>query len=302
MSGPADTDSTAGTDGTDGQTGLSGRLTSYTRGPWQFDVLDEGPVDGTPVVLLHGFPERASTWRDVVPALHAAGLRTFAPDQRGYSPGARPTRRRDYAMEELTADTVALVEAIGGPVHVVGHDWGAMVGWMLSAHHPELVRTLTAVSVAHPAAFARAFVTSRQALTSWYMALFQIRGLPERGARDAGGPFDKALLGGGMSADEVARVRVEVIEYGALPGALSWYRGMPFTGRSFIGRDVTVPTTYLWGDQDSGVGRTAAEGSAVFARGPYAFDVIEGGSHWVPTQHADRCVAAILARIEGGDA
>ncbi|WP_372728635.1 alpha/beta fold hydrolase [Nocardioides sp.] len=277
------------------------RITSYRRGPWSFDVLDEGPLDGTPVLLLHGFPERASAWRDVAPVLHAAGLRTFAPDQRGYSPGARPTRRRDYAMEELTADAVALIEEIGGPVHVVGHDWGAMIGWLLGAHHADKVRTLTAASVPHPQAFVRALVTSRQALTSWYMAMFQLRGLPERGAREAGGAFDKAMLGGGMTADEVTRFRTEIVAYGALPGALGWYRGMPFAGRAFLARHTTVPTTYLWGDADSGVGRAAAHACIRYVDGPYTFDVIRGGSHWVPTQHADRCSAAILSRIEASD-
>ena len=91
-------------------------------------MLDEGPLDGVPVVLLHGFPERASTWRDVAPLLHARGFRTLAPDQRGYSPGARPPRRRDYRVALLAGDVVALIERIGRPVHLVGHDWGAVVG------------------------------------------------------------------------------------------------------------------------------------------------------------------------------
>ena len=109
------------------------RLTRFRHDGLVFDVRDEGPVDGDPVVLLHGFPERSTCWRDVAPLLHARGLRTYAPDQRGYSPGARPRRRRDHTIPKLVGDVVALIETIGRPVHLVGHDWGATVGWMVAA-------------------------------------------------------------------------------------------------------------------------------------------------------------------------
>ena len=113
-------------------------------------------------------PSGRRSWRAVAPLLHAHGLRTLAPDQRGYSPGARPRRRRDYRLDRLVADVVALVDEVGRPVHLVGHDWGAVVAWVLAATRPDLVRTLTAVSVPHPAAFVRAALTSRQGLRSWY--------------------------------------------------------------------------------------------------------------------------------------
>ncbi len=162
------------------------RLLRYRNDGLVFDVRDTGPLDGDPVVLLHGFPERAATWRKVEPLLHAHGLRTYAPDQRGYSPGARPRRRRDYRIQRLVGDVVALAEAIGRPVHLVGHDWGAAVGWYVAQQRPDLVRTWTAVSVPHPMAFARAALTSRQLLHSWYMLAFQLPRLPERGAVAAG--------------------------------------------------------------------------------------------------------------------
>src|SRR3954463_14957615 len=156
-------------------------MDSFRRGDLTFDVRDAGPADGTPVVLLHGFPQDSSSFDRLTPALHSAGLRTLAPDQRGYSPGARPSGRAAYRMRELTADVLALLDAAElGSAHVVGHDWGGIVGWALAAWHPERGRTLTAVSVPHPAAMARAFVTSDQALRSWYMGLFQLPVLPEQ--------------------------------------------------------------------------------------------------------------------------
>ena len=144
-----------------------------------FDVLDDGPVDGEPVVLLHGWPERATVWRHVAPILNAAGYRTLAMDRRGFAPGARPKRRRDYKLPILAADVAALIDEIGGSAHVVGHDWGAAVAWTVAGHYPDQVRTLTAVSVGHPAAFMKAMVKSDQLLKSYYMLAFNLPFLPE---------------------------------------------------------------------------------------------------------------------------
>src|SRR5947209_499450 len=89
-----------------------------------FDVRVGGAEHGEPVVLLHGFPQNATMWAGLEPALHAAGLRTVAPDQRGYSPGARPADVRAYAPAEVVADALALLDALGlDAAHVVGHDW-----------------------------------------------------------------------------------------------------------------------------------------------------------------------------------
>ena len=134
-----------------------------------FDVRVQG--DGEPVVLLHGFPQHAGSWGQVAPALAEAGYRAVALDQRGYSPGARPTGRRPYVLAEAAADVLALLDALGADrAHVVGHDWGGVVGWRLAATAPDRLRTLTSVSTPHPRALVRSLLTSDQALRSWYMA------------------------------------------------------------------------------------------------------------------------------------
>jgi pimeloyl-ACP methyl ester carboxylesterase len=119
-----------------------------------FDVLTVGDPAGEPVLLLHGFPQTAACWTRLTGALAGAGYRVLAPDQRGYSPGARPGAVRDYRMAELVADVLALADRarVVGPIHLVGHDWGGMVAWHLAARHPERVATLTAVSTPHPRA------------------------------------------------------------------------------------------------------------------------------------------------------
>jgi pimeloyl-ACP methyl ester carboxylesterase len=249
------------------------------------------------VVLLHGFPERATAWRHVAPLLHAQGLRTVAPDQRGYSPGARPARRRDYAAGAMVGDALALIDAIGAPVHLVGHDWGATVGWGVAMTRPELVRSWTAVSVPHTGAFATSWLTSTQGLKSWYMGLFQLPLLPERLARTPGGPFDRAMRRGGMTAEDIARVRSEIVEYGALPGALAWYRGIPFTSPGAARRKVTVPTTLVWSDGDIAIGRAAVDATADWIDAPYELVVLEGVTHWIPTQAPEALADAILARV-----
>jgi len=127
------------------------RMDQYRRGELVFDVIDEGPADGPVVVLLHGFPQFNTSWSTVIPRLTARGYRCVAPNQRGYSPGARPTRRRDYRTTELVGDVEALIDALGADrVHLVGHDWGAALAWALAEELPERIATLTALSVPHP--------------------------------------------------------------------------------------------------------------------------------------------------------
>ncbi|MBA2955827.1 alpha/beta fold hydrolase [Nocardioides sp. MAH-18] len=278
---------------------MSDRIRVLHHDGLSFDVLDEGPEDGTPVVLLHGFPERSSTWRDVVPRLHAAGLRTYALDQRGYSPGARPRGRRSYRMHHLAGDVAALIEQIGQPVHLVGHDWGAAVGWAVAGRFGDRVLTYTALSVPHPAAFARAMKNPSQRRRSRYMAVFNIPVLPELAARKPGGQFDQAMRKGGMTADEVARFRREIVEYGALRHALGWYRALPVTRPGSTDFHVRVPTTLVWSDRDIAIGREGVDGTARWVDGPYELVVLEGVSHWIPTQAADACADAILARVRG---
>jgi pimeloyl-ACP methyl ester carboxylesterase len=277
---------------------MTDRLTTYDHDGLSFDVRDEGPLDGEPAVLLHGFPERGTSWREVAPRLHEAGLRTYAPDQRGYSPGARPRGRWSYMTPLLVADTVTLIERIGRPVHLVGHDWGAAVAWLVAAGRPDRVCSLTAVSVPHPAAFRASMTSSTQALKSRYMGLFQFPFLPELAAAVPGGPFDQALRRGGMTAAEVERFRTEIVEYGALPGALGWYRAMPLGDPRPMTQRVSVPTTLVWSDGDVAVARQGAELSGQWVDAPYRFEVLEGVSHWIPTHAPEALAAAVLDRVE----
>ena len=136
-----------------------------------------------------------------------------------------PARLRDG---HLAADVVALIEQIGGPVHLVGHDLGAANSWVVAMQRPDLVRTLTVISVPHPAAYLRSALTTPQLLKAWYILFFQLPLLPELGARKPGA-FDRALRRSGMTSDDVARFREEIVGGGAFGPALRWYRAFPFS-------------------------------------------------------------------------
>jgi pimeloyl-ACP methyl ester carboxylesterase len=271
---------------------------SYRRDGLTFDVLDAGPSDGEPVVLLHGFPQDATAWNRVAPALHQHGLRTLAPDQRGYSPMARPRGRARYRLRETTDDVLALLDAAGlGGAHVVGHDWGGIVAWALGAWHPERVRSLTALSVPHPAAMAKAMVSSNQSLRSYYMGLFQLPLLPERLLLAGGGAaLRRVLHRGGLPDDAVDHYVARMQEPGALSAALGWYRALPWNGRDPVGK-VRVPTLHVWSTGDAFLARAATDATARFVDAPYRLEVLEGVTHWLPELAADRVAELVTAHV-----
>lgn len=264
-----------------------------------FEVHTGGPEDGDPALLLHGFPQHSGEWADTLPALHAADLRTYALDQRGYSPGARPTGVEAYRMAECVADAVAVLDAVGvDAAHVVGHDWGAVVAWTLAARHPERVRTLTAVSVPHPAAMAHALANdAQQKARSSYMALFRKPGKAEKVLLALQATALRRLLSGVGGRERVASYVQPMREPGALTAALNWYRAM--SGRDMAGTGpVPVPTTFVWSDRDIAIGRAAAEACAAHVTGPYRFVELSGVSHWIPDEAPGALAEAILAQVD----
>ncbi|HST65053.1 MAG TPA: alpha/beta hydrolase [Mycobacteriales bacterium] len=263
-----------------------------------FDVRTGGPEKGPAVLLLHGFPENATMWDGVAPALHAAGLRTVAPDQRGYSPGARPAAVADYAMRHVVADTLGLLDALGlDAVHVLGHDWGAAVAWHLAGRHPQRVRTLTAVSVPHPAAHAHALHTDPdQQQRSGYITVFRRPDAEQLLLADDARRL-RRMLRPLPDATVDAFVR-PLAEPGALTGPLNWYRAMSGADLDGLG-PVTVPTTYVWGTEDIAVGRAAAAACAGHVDADYRFVALPGVGHWVPELEPGTVAREALARISG---
>jgi pimeloyl-ACP methyl ester carboxylesterase len=273
-------------------------MDSFRRDGMVFDVRDAGPGDGDPVVLLHGFPQDSSAFDRVVPGLHAAGLRTLVPDQRGYCPSARPRGRSAYRIRHLVDDVVALLYDAGlTSAHVVGHDWGGIVAWARAARHPGQVRSLTVLSVPHPAAMTRSMLHSDQALRSYYMGLFQLPVLPERVLlAGRGAALRRALLRDGLPEDAVDRYVARMREPGALTAALNWYRALPLTLREPVGR-VKVPTLHVWSTGDAFLGRAATEATAEHVDAPYRLEVLEDVPHWIPELAADRTAELVTEHV-----
>jgi pimeloyl-ACP methyl ester carboxylesterase len=262
---------------------------SFVRSGLSFDVTDEGPVDGRLVIALHGFPEDRHSWSAVIPQLTAAGYRVLAPDQRGYSPGARPKGRRAYLLGDLAADVMALADVAGADrFDVVGHDWGAVVAWELAGRHPDRVRTVTSLTVPHPAAFRDALLRSRQLLKSWYMLFFQLPRVPELTFQAVGRRrLIDAFQSDGLDAESAARYAARLVRRADCTGPVNWYRAIPLGSRHPL-PPVHVPTLYVYGDRDRYLTRWAAERTARHVNGPYRFEVLEGMSHWLPTGAADQ--------------
>jgi pimeloyl-ACP methyl ester carboxylesterase len=280
------------------------RVTEYLRIPTEagtFDAIAAGPEDGRNVLFLHGFPEAGVAWTDQVDALGAAGFRAVAPDQRGYSPDVRPADVRDYQITDLTGDVLAIADSLGWRAFdLVGHDWGATIGWLVAAEHPDRVRTLTAVSMPHPSPFGEALREDEdQAMRAQHLQLYRSSsGTAEKRllADDAAGlrlAFDRRITPSRLE-DYLTRLR----EPGALTAALNWYRATPLA-RLEAGK-ITVPTMYVWSTEDITVGSTAALATESWVSARYRFEMLEDVSHWVPEEEPEVLTALLLDHLRHG--
>ncbi|MBW2717865.1 MAG: alpha/beta hydrolase [Deltaproteobacteria bacterium] len=255
-----------------------------------FDARAAGPHDGELVILLHGFPETSYEWRAQLSALGEAGYRAVAPDQRGYSPGARPASVMAYEISLLVRDVLDMADQIGAPhFHVVGHDWGAVVAWALAALAPERIITLTAVSIPHPDAFAEALADpeSCQRQASAYFDFF-VSPASEAVLLDNDAAGLRGLYAE-LSDDAVDEYLRVLGTEDALGAALNWYRAN-IGGRQIMAEPVgpiAVPTLFVWSDGDAAVCREGAEATERFVAAPYRFEILEGVSHWVPELASD---------------
>lgn len=260
--------------------------------------------EGAPVVLLlHGFPQTRHTFRRELPALASAGFRAVAPDQRGYSPGARPLDIESYRTELLVEDVLGFIDALGGaPVHLVGHDWGGQLAWLTAAHHPESLRSLSVLSRPHPAAFARALRSdAKQAERSRHQRGFHDPKTAELLLEEDARRLRRMLVSSGVPTADADAYLQTLQDREALDACLNWYRAAG--SKALGGADcppVSLPTLYLWGDRDASVGREAAELTAEYVMAPYRFVAIEGAGHFLTDDGAgEQVTRELLKHIEG---
>jgi len=266
-------------------------------GEFVFDARAAGPSDGELVLLLHGFPQTSWEWRSQLAALGAAGYRAVAPDQRGYSPRARPEGVDNYEVQHLVADVLAIADWLGGhQFHLVGHDWGAAVAWAVGGTHQERLRTLNILSVPHPKAFAKALQGEDQKGRSSYITLFREEGKAEDVLSEDDFMRLRVILTGAGSAEDADEYVRVLKEPGALTAALSWYRAMKPGLVGDIG-PITMPTMFVWSTNDIALGREGAEATGKYIDGPYRFEVLEGVSHWIPEEAPDDLNRLLLGHL-----
>ena len=266
-------------------------------GGWEFRALAAGPAGGELVLLLHGFPQFAESWVPVMEGLARAGYRAVAVDQRGYSPGARPEAVEAYELDRLVEDVLGFAEALGGGrFHLVGHDWGGLVAWQVAADHPDRLRTVSVLSTPHTSAFSDAVRRSLDQMNrSKYILLFKAPGhLAERLLLAFGAKGLRSVYQGKVAEAQVETNVRRLAEEGALTAALNWYRALPPSARA--GR-VRVPALYVWGEKDVALGEAAALGTAGYVDGPYRFERVAGGSHWLVDEAPERMTALLVEHL-----
>lgn len=256
-----------------------------------FHVRDQG--SGTPVILLHGFPDTGDLWRNQVPALVDAGFRTIVPDLRGRGRSARPTDVAAYKLTELVKDVAGILDALNvARAHVVAHDWGAALAWGFAALMPARVDRLVVLSVGAPGALPKPTLESLQ--KGWYRML--IVNDPEAETRLQRDDWFllRLLLDG--AADTEAYVQI-LSEPGALTAGLNWYRAN-LTPESviFAGRPlppVQAPTLGIWSRGDRYLTEEAMLASKHRVAAEWRYEPFEG-SHWIPIDQSDRLNRVLL--------
>lgn len=256
-----------------------------------FHVVDQG--EGMPVILLHGFPDSADLWRHQLPALADAGFRVVAPDLRGFGDSDRATNDQDYFVFNSVADVVGIMDALGiDRAHVVGHDFGSGVGWMLATTHPERVERYVTIAVGHPGAFMRPVM--KQMRASWYSFLFQFSGVAEELlARNDWSLFREWLA----QSPDIERSIAGMARPGALSAGLGWYRSNmrpEIWGMEVSYPPVAAPVMGIYPSEDFALTEEQMAGSERFVAGPWRYERVEGAGHWVQLEKPEVVNALLL--------
>ena len=259
---------------------------------------------GEPVLLLHGFPETSHMWTALMPKLVDTGYQCIAPDQRGYSPGARPDNVESYSYRNLASDVFALADAAGfDRFHLVGHDWGALVGWAVLGVDAKRIASYTSLSIPHALAFARAvYDDPEEEPYRQILGLLLTEGIFET--------MVATNEGAGLRAAYTHSPPEQIDEYisvlaqpGAMKAAASWYRASRAHKRSLEDADapfgpVTTPSLLIWGKNDAYVRRMSVDLAPEYMKGAYRVVELDAG-HWLAQEYPDRVAEEVLAHLKG---
>jgi pimeloyl-ACP methyl ester carboxylesterase len=247
---------------------------------------------GSPVVLLHGFPDSGRLWRHQVPALAGAGFQVIVPDLRGYGRSGKPEAVDAYSLPLLAGDVLAILADVGiARAHLVGHDWGAALAWTLATLAPDNVDHLAVLSVGHPATFLRTF---EQRQKSWYMLLFQFPGIAERWLTED----NWANFRRWAAHPDAGAVIADLDADGSLTPGLNWYRANVapefWVGPPLQLPPVHAPTMGIWSTGDIALTEVQMTDSARNVSGPWRYERLDGPGHWMQLEAPDKLTSLLL--------
>ena len=251
---------------------------------------------GDAVILLHGFPETSRMYYDLIPVLVSEGYKVVAPDQRGYSQGARPPKISDYSIDKLSQDVIDIADTFQfEKFHLVGHDWGSAVGWVTAALYSERIISWTALSVPHLDAFFDAINTDKdQQRKSQYIKFFKKPILPELYFKIFGYTYLKDIWRK-SSQLEIEKYLEVFKQRGALKASLNWYRANMNNEDKFIG-DITTPTLIIYGLKDMAIGEKSVDESEKYLKGKYKIEKLNSG-HWLIQESFEAVSNSILQHL-----
>jgi pimeloyl-ACP methyl ester carboxylesterase len=266
-----------------------------------FDVRTSGPDAGDPVLLLHGFPETSYMWRGLMASLAENGYRCLAPNMRGYSSGARPEELDAYHYEALASDVYAIADAAGfDRFHLIGHDWGAIVGWALLSVDDSRIASFSTLSIPHYRSFAEAVRDDPE--EEFYRGLLvsfvDPNTAPALSANDA---VAMRAFWTSHSAEEIDDYVSVFAQPGALQAALNYYVACDKHARALDGPvafgSVSTPAILLWGKDDVACRQAMVDGGAKYMSGPYRRVDLDAG-HWVIQERPEQVRDEILAFLK----
>src|SRR3954465_1414720 len=265
-----------------------------------FDASVAGLETAPLVPMLHGFCVSRHFWDNQIPALAAAGYFVVAPNQRGYAAGARPDPAEfdNYQIEKLIGDALEIVKVVGHGnrrFHLVGHDWGGSLSWIIADRWPERIASLTMLSRPHPASFARAMKTDpEQPHRSRHHHELLDPGAGARLLANNGEWVRSRLARNGVPQAAIDKHLSIIGNPPAMEAALAWYRAR---GERQPIAPTKVPTLFIWGDADDTVGRIAAEGTSEFIAADYRFAALPGVGHYAADQVPAEVNALLLEHL-----
>ncbi|MGO9019588.1 MAG: alpha/beta fold hydrolase [Syntrophobacteraceae bacterium] len=248
----------------------------------KINVIIEG--DGPYVILLHGFPDSAYVWRNQIPALIQAGYRVVAPDLRGCGGTDAPVGKANYTLDILIKDVTGMMDSLGiARAPLIGHDWGAILGWFVAIEHPERVERYVAMSVGHPSAFKKGGI--EQKLRSWYVYAFQVPVITETATRALNWLLLRVLS---QNHPEVSRWIEDKSRPGRLTAGMNWYRANIIRLLFGINRNARVPAFGIWSSGDCFLSERQMKLSALYVDAPWRYERIENTSHWMQLDAPER--------------